>query len=283
MRTLLLAAASMLAVAAPAYAQDDPAPFDGFYVGGTVGYSSRSNDAGETVLFDRDLNGSFGDTVVTTTGQNAFAVNATPGGANGGFCNGRANTNNLNGGCTSDRGGIEYSVRAGYDRQFGNIVVGLVGEFGRSEVRDSVTAFSTTPASYVFTRELDWNAALRLRAGYAANTTLFYATGGATYGRIDNSFATTNTANSFTGRGDDMSWGWQAGGGVEQKIGRNFSIGLEYLYTRFTQDDYVVRAGAGTAPATNPFLLACAGGTDFIRSNDHFDYHGFRFTAAFRF
>ena len=39
----------------------------------------------------------------------------------------------------------------------------------------------------------------------------------------------------------------------------------------------------GTAPATNPFLLGNASGTDLRRSNDDFTLHQLRVTAAFRF
>lgn len=276
MRIILLAATSLVAFAAPAFAQDDP-KYNGVYVGGTFGYSVQNNDVGESIQFDRDLNGTFGDTVVTSAvgAPNAFSP---------GFCNGRANTNAPAGGCVNDRDNVEYSGRIGYDRQMGNFVLGAVLEGGKSRIRDSVSAYSTTPASYSMTRKIDWNAALRLRAGYAAGgNTLFYATGGGAYAKIDHSFRTTNTANSFTGRGKDDVWGWQAGGGVEQKLGGGLSMGLEYIYTRYNDKNYRVRAGAGTAPATNPFLLGNAAGTDFRRSNNRFDYHGLRTTLSYAF
>ena len=62
----------------------------------------------------------------------------------------------------------------------------------------------------------------------------------------------------------------------------NISMGLEYLYTQYTDDDYVVNVGPGTAGATNPFLLA-SGGTDMKRSDSNFDQHSIRLTAALRF
>lgn len=278
MRTLFLATAGLLALAVPpAFAQDadpDAEPFTGFHVGGSIGYSVQGSDVGEGVLFDRNLDGRFGDTVVNAAGANVFSP---------GFCNGSPNGNNAGAGCSNDRDGVEFSLRAGYDRQMGNLVVGVIGEFGTSRARDSVTAFTTTPASYTFTRQLDWYASARGRIGYAANTTLFYATGGITYGKIDNRFSSSNTINTFTGRGDEMSWGAQFGGGVEQKLGRNFSVGVEYLYTRFRDDDYRVRASQGAAAANHPFVLGNAAGTDFLRSDSRFDYHGVRLTAAYRF
>lgn len=271
MRTLMGAGAATLAlIATPAMAQDEPA-FDGLYVGGSFGYSVQNNDVNERIEFDAGRNGSFGDTVLTSTGGNAFAP---------GFCNGAA-TSTANEACSNDRDDIEYYGRIGFDKQMGRVVVGALAEFGKSEARDSVSAFSTTPASYTMTRELDWNGALRLRAGVVAGkSTLFYATGGGAYARMNNSFTTTNTANSFAVTGDHNVWGWQAGGGVEQKIGRNFSLGLEYLYSRYDDSDTRVQVGTGTAGATNPFVLA--GGVDFRRT-EKFDFHGLRATASFRF
>lgn len=273
MRILTGAAIGALClVASPAFAQDKE--FSGPYVGGSVGYAFQGSDGGETIEFDRDLNGTFGDTVVTAGGADAFSP---------GFCNGAA-TSTANIACANDKDGITYSARLGWDFQFGNIVAGVVLEGGKTNITDSVSAFSTTPAFYTMTREIDWNAGLRARLGYAAGgKTLFYGTGGAAYARVEHSFATSNTANSFTESGRSGAWGWAAGGGVEQKLGSSFSIGVEYLYTNLKDDDYQVQAGAGTAPATNPFLLAGAGGTDFRRSDDRFDFHAIRATAAFRF
>lgn len=278
-----VAGAAVLLAAQPALGQDAvEKPFDGVYVGGSIGYSVQNNDVGEGVQFDRDLNGTFGDTVVNTGGANVFGLRTT-GAFDGGFCNGIANGNNLAAGCANDEDDVEYYGRLGYDKQFRHLVVGALVEFGTSNVRDSVTAFTTTPAAYQFTRKLDWNVSLRGRLGYAVKKTLFYGTGGATYGKIDNSFFTTNAVNAFDGRGSDNSWGFQVGGGLEQKIGKKFSIGVEYLYTRFTEDDYLVRASRGTAAANHPFVLGNAMGTDFQRTDSNFDFHSLRATIAYRF
>lgn len=273
-----LGAFGLLASVSAAQAQD--AEFNGPYVGASLGKTFQASKGGESIQFDRDLNGSFGDTVVTTApgAPNAFAP---------GFCNGAALAATADG-CRKDKEGTQYAARLGYDVQRGNFVVGVVGDIGKMNVNDSVTAFSSTPASYTMTRSVDWNAGLRLRAGYAAGgRTLLYATGGGAYAKLDHGFATSNTVNSFTVTNEKRdAWGWAAGGGIEQKVGRNFSVGIEYLYTRLTDDDYTVRAGALASPATpasNPFLLAGAGGTDMRRSDTRFDTHGVRATAAFRF
>jgi len=276
MRTLFLLAAT--ALASPALAQDgEPYPFDGIYVGGSVGAAVQPNDgANSSILFDRDLNGSFGDTVTTVADANAFSP---------GFCGGAASSS-ANQSCRNDKDGIEYYGRVGFDKHMGPVVIGLMGEFGRPEINDSVSGFSTTPASYTFSRKLDYTAAVRARVGVTPGTqrtTLFYATGGGLYGKVKNDFATSNAANSFSLSGDSDAWGFSGGGGVEQKIGNNFSVGLEYIYNELKDDGARVRVGPGTAAATNPFLLAGAGGTDIRRSDDKFRWHSLRFTAAFRF
>lgn len=273
MRTLITAA-GLLLLATPAFAQDsDDQEFSGFYVGGSVGYGFQIGSKDETVIFDRGFDGT-PDTITNTANANVF----TPG-----FCSGRA-TSSANSNCDNDRKGIEYHARAGFDYQTGHVVIGLVGEIGKSDIRDSVSAFSTTPASYTLNREIDWNANVRLRLGYTVMPkTLVYATGGAAYARIKNSFETSNTQNAFLDNGKSDSWGYTFGGGVEQKLGSNFSVGVEYLYTRYNDDDYRVRATQGTASPINPFILFGSPGTEFQRSDPHFDFSAVRATATFRF
>ncbi|USU11752.1 outer membrane beta-barrel protein [Sphingomonadaceae bacterium OTU29THOMA1] len=279
MRNILLigaVAAATFATAAQAQETTDRAPFSGIYVGASGGYDVQPNDVGSSILFDRGSNGSFGDTVSTAAGANAFSP---------GFCNGRAvGATPLPGSCRNDKDGWSYYGRVGFDTQRGNIVVGALGEFGKTEITDSVSAFSTTPANYVMTRDVKWEASIRARAGYAAGTTLFYGTFGPGYANIDRSFTSTNTANSFAQFGKRKQFGIVGGGGVEQKLGENFSIGMEYTYHQYQDDDARVRVSQGTAAANNPFILPAGGvTTDFRRSDDKFRWHSLRATAAFRF
>lgn len=284
--TLPLAVA-LAAFAAPAIAQDADAvppaatdaplpppaedrPFSGLYVGAAGGYDVQPNDVGERINFNRA-----GANVITNAaGADAFSP---------GFCNGRARGATNEPGCTNDRDDWAYYGRVGFDVQGGAFVFGGVAEFGKTEITDSVTAFSTTPASYTLTRAIDWELGLRGRAGFAARKTLFYGTGGAGYARIKNRFATTNTANAFAVSGARQRWGYQVGGGIEQKIGRHFSIGLEYLYHNYDNTGGSVTVTQGTAPATNPFVLNGAANTVFTRSDDTFEWHSLRATLGFRF
>lgn len=276
MKLSLLAGLAAAAISTPAFAQDTPEKeFDGVYVGGSVGYDVQGNDVNEKVLFDRNLDGArFDDSVLTAGGANAFAP---------GFCNGLALSSIPTDGCRNDRDDLSYSGRIGFDKQMGRLVLGVVGDVGSTNIRDSVSAFSITPANYVFTREIDYVASIRGRVGYAANRTLFYVTGGPGYAGIKRSFTTTNGTNSFTARNDDAKFGFLVGGGIEQKVSKHISFGLEYMYNQFNDNDYRVRVGPGTSPVTSPFRTVNANGTDLRRSDGDFRWHSLRATIAYRF
>lgn len=262
-------------LATPAFAQSDDKPFDGPYISVAIGGALQRSDEGSQILFDRNLDGMFSDTVTTAAGANAFSP---------GFCGGAAITNAPAGGCRKDKDSVDFAVRAGYDKQFGSFVIGGLIEFGMADVRDSVSAFSTTPASYTLTREFKYNGRLAARAGYAFGDTLAYGTGGLSFARVKNSFATTNVVNAFTGNGNSSTVGYNLGGGVEHKLTSRFSIGVEYLYTDLKDDDFRLRVGPGPAtPPTNAFIQANATGTDFARSDDRFRYQSIRATVAYRF
>lgn len=271
---LAVSAASMFAV--PAFAQDNrdtSQDFDGPYISIGGGASLQGSDRGETLIFDTDQDGTYGDQVTTVGGTDAFSP---------GFCNGAA-TGTANLGCRNDKDGPEFFGRLGYDKRMGNFVLGAVVEGGHSVARDSVSGFSTTPASYTMSREADYQANARLRAGYTpGGGALFYVTGGGAYARLDNKFVTSNTANSFDDNGKTNAWGYTVGGGAEVMVTNNIGLGLEYLYTDVKDKDYVVNVGAGTAPATNPFLLN-GGGTDIRRSDPNFQTHSVRGMLSYRF
>ena len=275
-----LSAAAAIAIGAiawiPAFAQDND-EWTGFYVGAHAGNTLAPGKDNARILFDTNLDGGFGDTVRTVAGANAFSP---------GFCGGSARSAVPSTGCKQDTGGADGGVRVGYDWQSGGWVYGLVGEYAMNDVRDAVSAYSTTPAFYTMLRKTDGIAAIRGRAGFTVtsdNLTLLYLTAGAARARVENSFTSSNRANAFAVSGNDDVDGYQAGLGFERKIGGNFSVGLEYLYTSLDDEDARVRTSRGTAPPTNPFLLVNPNGTDFKRSDDKFDFNPFRLTGSYRF
>ena len=70
--------------------------------------------------------------------------------------------------------------------------------------------------------------------------------------------------------------------GGELMITDNLSFGVEYLHTRYDDDDSYVAVTQGTAPATNPFVLQ--GGSSNVRlSNTDLNIDSFRATVGFHF
>lgn len=284
-KTLLsaAAAAAFFATAGAASAQSGmwgytPDTWTGPYVGAFGGFTQQNGEGNERIRFDRNLDGNYGDPVLLAGAARADAFSP-------GFCDGNAANAVAASGCDEDAGGTQGGIRAGYDYQLGSFVVGGVVDYSFVNQEDSVTGFSTTPAYYTFTRTLQQLAAVRARLGYAYGPALAYVTGGYATGELDNSYITSNGANSFrASTDDDKADGYQLGGGVEYALAPNLSLTGEYLYTSLDAGDYVIRTGAGTAPATNPFILApFTTGTDQIRSNSRFGMHGFNLGMSYRF
>jgi outer membrane immunogenic protein len=271
MRTIALGALAAILVL-PAAGRAQERGWTGLYVAFNGGYGYQANDGAETVRFDKDLDGDFGDTITTAAGARAFSP---------GFCAGAALASTPAGGCRKDEDGADFGGRLGYDWQSGRLVVGFLAEVSSADVRDSVTAFSTTPAFYTFTRDLRWLGALRFRTGLGAGPVLLYATGGAVRGDLQNAFTTSNTVNTFVRPAAPGVWGYQAGGGFEYRFAR-LSLGGEFLYTGLDdENEYTVRV-QGPAPATNPFILTNQAGTD-LRRADAFKFSTVRLTASYRF
>lgn len=257
----------------PAAAQD----WSGGYFGGYAGAQVQSQEENERILFDTNLDGTYGDTVRTTAGADAFSP---------GFCDGSPRANNAAAGCTDDdEAAGEVGLRAGYDWQMGSWVFGVVGDVSLTNVEDSVSAFSTTPANYAFQREIQGIASARVRLGYAMGAYLPYVTAGYALAQVEDSYSTSNTANSFTPvRSSGDADGFQVGAGIERRLTDSISVGVEYVYSDLERNDpLVVRTGPGTAPATNPFLIVNPQGTNQIRSSDSIELHGFRVTGSIRF
>lgn len=277
MRNLLIttAAIGLAALGASAASAQDltttSPSWTGFYVGGQLGYAWQPRDGDEQIAFDRNLDGNFGD---------SFLPNFGPG-----YCGGSPTSSSPTTGCTKDNDGTNWKVHAGFDYQFGETsgpVVGAVIEGGKAYLYDNVTAFSTTPAVYKIKAKLKENGAIRARGGYSFSTgTLVYGTGGLSYGKIENSFSTSNAVNTFTTSGSKKdAWGYNYGGGIEQKVGP-FSIGALYLFTVLKNNKYTVNASGGAVGG--PFTAISGTGTDFRRGFTKFAYHSLLATVSYRF
>jgi outer membrane immunogenic protein len=284
-RTLMTAAFVVLLIGASASADAQP-QWTGPYVGGFAGAILQNGDDSEEVEFDTDLDEDFGDTVRNVGGADVFSP---------GFCAGLATGPTPSADCDEDEDGFVLGGRVGYDWMTNGLVVGVVGDVAWPEATDSVSAFSTAPAFYAFTRELNTLAGLRVRVGAGGDRLIAYGTAGFAFGWIEHTFVTSSNVNSFVainrdddddddgGDGNrDGAAGYQVGGGLEWWIAERLTLSAEYLFTSLDdRDDGVIRA-QGPAPAGNPFLLGDPDGTD-LRRSDRFGVHALTVGLNFRF
>jgi len=135
-----------------------------------------------------------------------------------------------------DMSGVIGGGQIGYNWQSGNWVPGLEADFQGSGIRGTgtfvcpagVCSVTGLPVTETLTEKLQWFGTARGRLGYTVTpTVLLYATGGLAYGEIatsgviaDPTYLSNNT----------LKAGWTAGGGIEDGVGGNWTVKLEYLF-----------------------------------------------------
>jgi outer membrane immunogenic protein len=115
-----------------------------------------------------------------------------------------------------------FSTQFGYNSQTGPFILGVEADVRRKST-DFIGASGLDLSN--FRNEQGWIGTLRPRAGVAADKWLFYGTGGLAYSSGDEARA------GFTATAPRT--GWTVGGGVEYAPGKQWSLGLEYLYADF--------------------------------------------------
>jgi outer membrane immunogenic protein len=188
----------------------------GLFVGGTFGYGIGRNDS---------------TFVVPTTNAEAFFLSPR------GF----------------DGGGI-----VGYNWQFGSWVVGVDADFQGSTGSGYLTCVEVCNGTNATTidQKLSWFGTVRGRLGYAVGPALFYATGGAAYGEVKESFTQTAGATTISPSFSHSKSGFAVGGGIENKLdifgllGPNWTTRTEYLYVDLGSISDTFPAAAGGAAQT---------------------------------
>lgn len=209
------ASAADMAVKARPIAVDPSYNWTGFYVGGNVGYAwgrSRSDTyldptsdwANEGVAF-----------------RNNFVALANQ---------------------SYNPQGVVGGLQAGYNWQSGAWVFGVEADVNAADVKRTIVAIGAPDGigrTFTESTKLDWFATFRPRVGFAANTTLWYVTGGLAVGDVRGSWQVLS-ANGYAkaGSASETKVGWTAGAGVEHAFTPNWSVKLEYLYTDLGSVDY---------------------------------------------
>ena len=144
------------------------------------------------------------------------------------------------GGGGGDLDGFVGGAHAGFNYQFGSLVVGVEADLEGIGADDDATIVNALQVGDRLTvsSDVDFQGSLRARFGFAFDRALIYATGGLAFVNFNADFAYTDpfgvvTTGSF---GDDTEWGWTLGAGVEYAFTNNFTARVEY---RFTQIDSI--------------------------------------------
>lgn len=167
----------------------------GFYVGVNLGYGVGQGDGSI----------SYGGAGGVTPGL--YALNAQPSGVLGG-------------------------AQAGYNVQFGNIVLGAETDIQGTSMRDQQTCVLTClPGNAApLDQQLNWFGTTRARAGWASGPVMTYITGGLAYGQSDVTLkANTNIGNGIAEVSSTRA-GWTWGTGVEAAIDAYWTAKAEWLY-----------------------------------------------------
>src|SRR5499426_1535531 len=221
MKKLLLATTAFVVLAAasasaadmavrPAYAPPPAYSWNGWYIGGNVGYSwgqAKNDSAASTTNLG-----------VVVTG-NALSESQKIDGVIGG-------------------------VQTGYNYQFGGWVWGWETDFQGSGQKGGstltgvlITGVGPVPATLTTDHKLEWFGTARSRLGFLwGQNVLVYGTAGIAYGQVKDT-ATLNASalgGAITGAAvtsfKDVKAGWTAGAGIEGALGGGWSAKLEYLY-----------------------------------------------------
>jgi outer membrane immunogenic protein len=130
--------------------------------------------------------------------------------------------------------GVIGGAHVGYNLQIAQWVVGLEGSVDGTSLShstfDAVSGITVNPTA-------DVQGSIRLRAGIAFDRVLIYATGGAVFAGISNTYTdTTGFLTGFAGTSERISQtraGWTVGGGIAYAVTNNWSIRAEYRYSDF--------------------------------------------------
>lgn len=150
--------------------------------------------------------------------------------------------------------GAAVGLEAGWNLNAGsNFIIGVEGDLGLYGLRGKRAVGGTVPVfdipfSINQSMRVDWESALRLRAGYAlSEPALAYVEAGP-------AFANVRYASSYWDAADEtenvsiqsVKLGFSLGAGVEYALTRNLSLKAEYVFTRFPSV-----TGAGAAVLTD--------------------------------
>ncbi len=129
-----------------------------------------------------------------------------------------------------DLDGFVGGLHLGYNWQSDALVLGVEGDIEFADMDGDTDVVDDEGLKIgEIKQEIDWLGSLRLRAGFAADHALFYATGGLAVGGVELTLK-DGDGDEFASN-SDTNWGWTLGGGVEYAFTDDLSARIEYRYT----------------------------------------------------
>lgn len=140
--------------------------------------------------------------------------------------------------------GIGYGigVRAGFDYQMGDIVLGVMAD----SMLGGELATNDDPLEATYLNMNNLTTA-RVRAGWALDDTLIYASAGIALASME--FGGLVGPGSVDSSEEQWTAGFAIGGGMEHAITDSLSISMEYLYVDFADTEHFLTDGGAPAAA----------------------------------
>lgn len=148
-------------------------------------------------------------------------------------------------------GGFWGGALAGYNLQHEKFVFGVEADFGLGDVSGEGKPQPVKKETYDYTYDLDWNAHLRARAGFAVDRALFFVAGGLAVaehtlgveesGLIDCAYVCLQVPPLVTeslGSDSQTHVGFTIGGGIEFALTDKVLLRAEYLYDNYGEANY---------------------------------------------
>jgi outer membrane immunogenic protein len=126
----------------------------------------------------------------------------------------------------NDATGFIGGGQIGYNQQFGSVVLGVEGTLSSSSLDGDFRSGKKIPVTYG--TEVSTIATLTGRLGFTANQWLVYGKAGWAGAQVDVSGQNAALGDSFSF--DDWRSGWTVGAGIDYKVARNISLGVEYSF-----------------------------------------------------
>ncbi len=123
--------------------------------------------------------------------------------------------------------GFVGGALAGFNVQFDSLVLGVEGDIGWSDADGEGGQILVIDYSY----DLNWNAHIRAKAGFAFDNTLIFVAGGYAHADLD----IDQEVSGGIGGGYD---GWSIGGGIDHAFSDDWIGRIEYLHDDFGDKDY---------------------------------------------